>query len=77
MTVLPPTRRPRPVRRRRRLWRALLLAAVAAAVFAVGVAVGEALRDAPRPGGTRTYARTLQPRTVSPQQRTVTLVVTG
>jgi ferric-dicitrate binding protein FerR (iron transport regulator) len=75
VTAVAPTRRP--PRRRRRPWRALLLAAGAAAVFAVGVAVGEALHDAPQPGGTRTYVRTLRPGTVSPSVRTVTVVTTG
>jgi hypothetical protein len=73
--VVPPARRP--PRRRRRLGRWLLLLVGAIAVFAAGVAVGEALRDAPQPGGKRTYVRTLRPRTVSPTQRTVTVVVTG
>jgi hypothetical protein len=76
VTVVPPPVR-RPPRRRRRLGRWLLLLAGAIAVFAAGVAVGEALRDAPRPGGKRTYVRTLVPQTVSPAQRTVTVVVTG
>ena len=71
----PPTRRT--TRRRRRPWRALLLVVVVAAVFAAGVAVGEALRDAPRPGGKRTYVRTLRPGTVSQTARTVTVVITG
>jgi hypothetical protein len=73
----PSARRPPRRRRPRRLWWALLLLAGAIAIFAVGVAVGEALRDAPRPGGKRTYVRTLRPRTVSPAQRTVTVVVTS
>jgi type IV pilus biogenesis protein CpaD/CtpE len=75
--VAPPTGRPRPARRRRRLWPVLLVVAGVAAAFALGVAVGEALRDAPQPGGKRTDVRTLRPVTVSPTERTVTVVVTG
>jgi anti-sigma-K factor RskA len=77
VTAAAPTRRPPRRRRRPGLWRALLLAAAAVAIFAAGVAVGEALREAPRPGGKRTYVRTLRPGSVSPTVGTVTLVVTG
>ena len=64
-------------RRRRRVvalrWATRL--AVVAAVFAVGVSLGRALRDNPRPGGTITYVRTLEPgaRVGTP---TVTITVT-
>jgi hypothetical protein len=67
----------RPRRRRTGLWLALGLAG--AALFAVGVAVGEALHDNPRPGGTRTYVRTLHPLRVAPSvpARTITVTATS
>ena len=54
------------------------LAAVIGAVllFAIGVAVGESLHDNPKPGGTQTLVRTLQPLPLAPAAReTVTLTV--
>jgi hypothetical protein len=68
-------------RRRRRpragLWLALGVAGLA--LFAFGVALGEALHDNPRPGGTRTYVRTLHPLRVAPSvpARTVTVTATS
>ena len=45
-------------------------------VFLVGVAVGEALHDNPRPGGTQTLVRTLNPLPLAPAAReTVTVTV--
>ena len=55
-----------------------LLAAVVGAVvvFVVGVAVGESLHDNPKPGGTQTLVRTLQPLPLAPAAReTVTVTV--
>ena len=52
-----------------------LLAAVVGAVvvFVVGVAVGESLHDNPKPGGTQTLVRTLQPLPLAPATVTVTV----
>jgi hypothetical protein len=64
--------RARRTRRKRALaWLAGLL--VLAAVFFVGLAVGRAVEDAPRPGGTQTRIRTLDPLTIPPAERTVTV----
>lgn len=54
----------------------LAVAAGAIVVFGVGVAVGEALHDNPRPGGTQTLVRTLEPLPLAPAAReTVTVTV--
>ncbi len=56
--------------------RVVLLLVGAALVFAVGVAVGEALNDNPKPGGTQSLVRTLQPLPLAPAAReTVTVTV--
>jgi hypothetical protein len=56
--------------------RVALVAAAAALVFAVGIALGEALHDNPRPGGTQSIVRTLQPLPLAPAAReTVTVTV--
>lgn len=48
----------------------------AAIVFVVGIAFGEALHDSPRPGGTQTLVRTLEPLPLAPAAReTVTVTV--
>lgn len=63
--------------RRRRIvlvWAARLLLLDLA--FFAGLAVGRALEDAPKPGGTQTFVRTLVPGTVRPEPETVT-VTTG
>jgi hypothetical protein len=55
-----------------------VLAAVVGAVvlFVIGVAVGESLHDNPKPGGTQTIVRTLQPLPLAPAAReTVTVTV--
>lgn len=57
------------------LWILRLL--VVAAVFVAGLAVGRALEDAPEPGGTQTVVRTLDPLTVEPEERTVTVTTSG
>ena len=44
--------------------------------FVVGIAVGEALHDNPRPGGSQTIVRTLDPLPVAPAGgQTVTVTV--
>ena len=51
-----------------------MLAAAAVGVgFVAGVALGLVLDDAPRPGGTQTLVRTLEPDTLPPVTRTVTV----
>ena len=64
----------RRVRRRIITWG--LAVAVAAIVFVAGVSLGKALDEAPRPGGTQSLVRTLEPVTLPPVTRTVT-VTTG
>jgi hypothetical protein len=50
----------------------------AAVVFAVGISVGEALHDNPKPGGTQSLVRTLQPLPLAPAAReTVTVTVSN
>ena len=56
-------------------WIVRLLAV--AVVFVAGLAVGRALEDAPEPGGTQTIVRTLEPLTVEPSERTVTVTTSG
>ena len=63
-------RRPSPVRR---IAGWILRLVVVAAVFVAGLAIGRALEDAPEPGGTQTIVRTLEPLTVEPAERTVTV----
>jgi hypothetical protein len=66
-------------RRRRRLRRAatwILRLAVLVVVFGAGLVIGRAIEDAPRPGGTQTIVRTIEPLSVEPEERTVT-VTTG
>lgn len=56
--------------------RRILLGVAVLLVFAAGVAVGEALKDNPRPGGTQTLIRTLDPLPLAPAAReTVTVTV--
>jgi hypothetical protein len=50
---------------------------VLALVFVAGLAIGRALESAPDPGGTQTNVRTLEPLTVEPQERTVTVTTGG
>lgn len=57
----------------RRLLAWILRLAVLAIVFVAGLAVGKALEQSPDPGGTQTIVRTLEPLTVEPQERTVTV----
>jgi hypothetical protein len=53
------------------LWAARILSLVA--VFAVGYVIGRALEQAPRPGGTQTIDQRLDPGTLPPVTRTVTV----
>jgi hypothetical protein len=56
--------------------RRLLLAVAFVVVFVVGLAVGEALHDTPKPGGSQTLVRTLQPLPLAPAAlETVTVTV--
>ena len=56
--------------------RRILLAAGLLFVFAVGIAVGEAVHDNPKPGGTQTFVRTLEPVPLAPAAlETVTVTV--
>jgi hypothetical protein len=70
------TRKRGRVRRYRALaWVLRLL--VLAVVFFAGVVIGRALESAPRPGGTQTIVRTLEPLTVEPAERTVTVTTSA
>lgn len=63
-------------RRRRRLRTAfgwLFRVAAVAFAFLAGVAVGHVVTEEPEPGGTHTVVRTLEPQSVSPPARTVTV----
>lgn len=46
-------------------------------VFLAGIALGKALEQAPRPGGTQTNVRTLEPGTLAPATRTVTVTTSS
>lgn len=61
--------------RRIAVWAVRLL--VAGLLLFVGVAVGRALEEAPRPGGTQTLVRTLEPDTLPPVTRTVTVTTSA
>ncbi|MDQ3994992.1 MAG: hypothetical protein M3265_09365 [Actinomycetota bacterium] len=58
-------------RRRIGIWAAGLV--FAAVVFFLGVALGIAVAETPPPGGTQTFVRTLEPETLPPVTRTVTV----
>ncbi len=73
MTAAPTSPHPR----RRRWWGVLLLLCVAGVVFAAGVGLGEALRDNPKPGGTQTIVRTLNPLPLLPAPATTVTVTTS
>jgi hypothetical protein len=51
--------------------------AVLAVVFLAGLAIGRAVEQAPEPGGTQTIVRTIEPLTVEPRERTVTVTTMG
>jgi hypothetical protein len=61
--------------RRVALW--ILRLGVLAVVFLAGLAIGRAVEQAPEPGGTQTNVRTLEPLTVEPRERTVTVTTGG
>jgi hypothetical protein len=61
----------------RRILGWILRLALIAAVFVAGLAVGRALEDGPSPGGSQTIVRTLEPLTVEPRERTVTVTTSG
>jgi hypothetical protein len=60
-------------RRTRRIVASILILTLLGVVFLAGLAIGRAVEDAPRPGGTQTVVRTLDPLTVEPEERTVTV----
>ena len=68
--------RPRRGARGRRVAVWLFRLLVLAAVFWAGLVIGRALEEAPRPGGTLTVVRTLEPLPQEPPPRTVTVTVT-
>lgn len=63
------------VARRLVIW--ILRLAILAVVFLAGLAIGRAVEQAPEPGGTQTIVRTLEPLTVEPRERTVTVTTGG
>ena len=63
--------------RRHRLSAFLGLAFALALVFFVGLALGRVLEATPRPGGTQTLVRTLEPATIGAATRTVTVTTSG
>lgn len=65
--------RARQRRRSRRVVGTILTLVLLGVVFVAGLAIGRAVEDAPRPGGTQTVVRTLDPLTVEPEERTVTV----
>lgn len=76
MTVSPERPRPRSRRRRRvPAWALVVIGLILA--FVVGIAFGESLHDNPKPGGTQTLVRTLQPLPLEPAApSTATVTVT-
>ena len=63
--------------RRRRAWTIAAAVTGGAVVLFVGIALGRALEEAPRSGGTQTQVRTLEPGTLPPVTRTVTVTSSG
>ncbi len=63
--------------RARRIAGWLLGLIVLAAAFVAGLAIGKAVEEGPNPGGTQTIVRTIEPLTVEPRERTVTVTTTG
>jgi hypothetical protein len=56
--------------------RPILIVAAVLVVFVVGIGLGQALNDNPKPGGTQTLLRTLEPLPLAPAAReTVTVTV--
>jgi hypothetical protein len=67
--------RARERRRKVLTWMARVLAA--GLLLFAGVAIGRAIEEAPRPGGTQTRLRTIEPATSPPVTRTVTVTTAG
>jgi hypothetical protein len=67
----------RPAKRRSPLLRPALTVLGLVVAFVVGLALGKALEDGPAPGGLQTSVRTLEPRSLPPAPRTVTVTTTG
>jgi hypothetical protein len=63
--------------RARRIAGWLLGLIVLLTAFLAGLAIGKAVEEAPNPGGTQTIVRTIEPLTVEPRERTVTVTTTG
>ena len=63
-------------RTRRRIFLWIARGVLAAVVFFLGVALGRAVEEAPRPGGSQTLVRTLEPETLPPVTRTFTVTTT-
>jgi hypothetical protein len=55
----------------------LVRLAVLVLVFFAGLVIGRALESAPAPGGTQTIVRTLEPLTVPPADRTITVTTSA
>lgn len=72
-----PTTRPRRRSAGRSLLIALAFVAFGVVLFWFGVALGRALEEAPEPGQVETLLRTLEPGTLEPVTRTVTVTTTG
>ena len=72
-----PSRPRRPPPRRRLPPAPALAVAAAVAAFVLGIALGEALDDNPRPGGTQTIVRTLNPLPLPPAARETVTVTTS
>ncbi len=60
-------------RRTRRIVASILALVLLGVVFLAGLAIGKAVEQAPRPGGPQTVVRTLDPLSVEPEERTVTV----
>jgi len=71
-----PSRTNRRGRRRRPIFRVLLVVVLLALAFVLGIAFSRALDDAPEPGGVVTTVRTLTPLPLEAPARTVTVTVT-
>lgn len=80
MTVPAPqhrVRRAAPRRRRSRVLRAALVVLLGVLAFLLGVAFARTLDERPKPGGTVTSVRTLEPLPQEAPERTVTITVTA
>ena len=72
MTELPTANR-----RGRRWWLLALALLGAGAAFVAGIGLGEALHDNPKPGGTQTLLRTLNPLPLLPAPASTVTVTTS